>query len=353
LATGVVYGRVFLRHDTGRDHPERGSRLLAILRLLKESGLVKSAGLRLIRPVAIDPSKLLYVHSPSLIERVREVSRTGGYLDSDTVVSPGSFDAALASAGGAIKAGDLVLKGVLTNAFSLNRPPGHHATRDEAMGFCLFNNAALLAAYLLKERGVRRVLIVDWDVHHGNGTQSIFYSTDKVLFFSVHQDGRTLYPGTGHFDELGEGEGEGFNVNLPLPPGVGDDVYLEALKALLVPIAEEYRPDFIVASVGFDAHFKDQLGGLRLSAMGYYRVAALVSELASRLCSGRLVCVLEGGYSVKHAPRCAVNTIAALANHPPPFNEPSTTSPPALRDYVERLLKRITTVLSPYWRCFL
>jgi acetoin utilization deacetylase AcuC-like enzyme len=348
-ATGVVYGRVFQEHDTGRDHPERGARLLATLKALRRSGLMERAQLRLVRPTLVDTSKLLYVHSQEHVDRVREASLKGGSLDPDTVTSPGSFKAALAAVGGAFKAGDLVLEGRLRNAFCLNRPPGHHATRGEAMGFCLFNNAALLAAYLLRDRGLRRVLIVDWDVHHGNGTQEIFYSTSSVLYFSIHQDGRTLYPGTGHIDEVGVEEGEGFNINLPLPPGVGDDVYFEALKATLPPIAEAYRPDFIVASVGFDAHLKDPLGGLRLSATGYHQVASLIADLASRLCVGRLVCVLEGGYSLKYVPRCAVNTIAALAGQPPPFNDPSTDTPPAVAEYVGRLLKRVKKLLSDYW----
>lgn len=351
MSTGVVYGRAFLKHNTGRGHVERAARVVAMLKALSKSSLVKSAGLRLIRPAAADLSRPLYVHTQELVNAVVEASSSARhrYLDSDTVVSPGSLEAALASIGGAIKAADLVLKGRVRNAFCLNRPPGHHATRNRASGFCLFNNAAVLAAYLLRDRGLRRVLIVDWDVHHGNGTQDIFYSTSSVLYFSVHQDGRTLYPGTGHFDEVGADEGEGFNVNLPLPPGVGDDVYLEALQRVLPPIAKEYRPDFVVASVGFDAHRKDPLGGLSLSATGYYKVASLVASLASELCGGRLVCVLEGGYSLRYAARCAANTIAALANHPPPFSEASTRTPPAVRRYVERLLDRLTSFFSKYW----
>lgn len=351
MVTGVVYGRSFLKHDTGHDHLERGARIVATLKALRESGLIEEAELKLIKPAEADLSKPLYVHSHTLVDAVVEASSSAGYryLDPDTVVSPGSLEAALASVGGALKAGDLVLGGKLHNAFCLNRPPGHHATRDRASGFCLFNNAAILAAYLLRDRGLRRVLIVDWDVHHGNGTQDIFYSTSSVLFLSIHQDGRTLYPGTGHFDEVGADEGEGFNINLPLPPGVGDDVYLEALQRILPPIAREYRPDFIIASVGFDAHRKDPLGGLGLSATGYYRIASLVASLASELCGGRLVCVLEGGYNPKYVARCAVNTIAALAGCPPPFTEASTRSPPAVKNYVERLLNRLTSLLSKYW----
>ncbi|MCX8204467.1 MAG: histone deacetylase [Candidatus Nezhaarchaeota archaeon] len=351
MATGIVYGEVFLKHDTGRDHVERAARLIAVLKALKRTSLIEKARLRLIRPTIASLSKPLYVHSKELVDRIVEASSSTGYyyLDSDTVVSPGSLEAALASIGGALKAGDLVLGRRIRNAFCLNRPPGHHATRDKASGFCLFNNAAILAAYLLRDKGLRRVLIVDWDVHHGNGTQDIFYSTSSVLFFSIHQDGRTLYPGSGHFDEVGVGEGEGFNVNLPLPPGIGDDVYLEALQRVLPSVAKEYRPDFIIASVGFDAHYKDPLGGLNLSATGYYQVASLVANLASELCEGRLICVLEGGYSLRHTARCAVNTIAALANHPPPFNEASTKTPPAVRGYVERLLSRLTSFLSKYW----
>ncbi|MEM4699507.1 MAG: histone deacetylase [Candidatus Nezhaarchaeales archaeon] len=351
MATGVVYGRAFLKHDTGRDHLERGARIVAVIKALRKSGLVEEAELKLIRPAKADLSKPLYVHSQGLVDAVVEASSSAGYryLDSDTVVSPGSLEAALASIGGALKAGDLILSGRLRNALCLNRPPGHHATRNRASGFCLFNNAAVLAAYLLRDRGLRRVLIVDWDVHHGNGTQDIFYSTSSVLFLSIHQDGRTLYPGTGHLDEVGADEGEGFNVNVPLPPGVGDDVYLEALQRILPPIAREFRPDFIVASVGFDAHYKDPLGGLSLSATGYYRIASLVASLASELCGGRLVCVLEGGYNPKYVARCAVNTIAALAGRPPPFTEASTKSHSAVRGYVRRLLGRLTSLLSRYW----
>ncbi len=348
-STGIIYSRAFLKHDTGKDHPERGARLIAIVKALKESSLIERAELKLVKPIRLDPEKLLYVHSPALIEKVEKASVKGGYLDSDTVTSPDSFNVALLAVGGVFRAGDLVMDGKLTNAFCLIRPPGHHATRDEAMGFCLFNNAALLAAHLLKDKGLRRVLIVDWDVHHGNGTQDLFYQSREVLYFSVHQDGRTIYPGTGSFDEVGEGEGEGFNINLPLPPGVGDDVYLYALSEILPPIVEAYAPEFIVASVGFDAHRQDQLGALKLSAQGYYEIAKLVVELAHRHCSGRLVAVLEGGYNLKYIPKCAANTIAAFAGHPPPFREAATHTQPSVKSYVDGLLRRIKTVLSPYW----
>ncbi|RLF14437.1 MAG: histone deacetylase [Thermoprotei archaeon] len=347
VATGVVYSREFLKHDTGEGHPESWRRLLAAVKAVKGSSLTRSV--KLVRPEPIALHRLLYVHALSLVERVKRACDEGQPIDSDTVVSRDSFNVALLAAGGAVKAGELVAKGELSNAFCLIRPPGHHATRTEAMGFCLFNNAAVLAAYLLREVGARRVLIVDWDVHHGNGTQEIFYEDPSVLYFSVHQDGRTIYPGTGHFDEVGAGEGEGFNVNLPLPPGVGDDVYLEALRELLPPIADGFKPDFVVASVGFDAHYADQLGNLKLSVRGYYEVAKLVAELAREHCSGRLVAVLEGGYHLKYMPRCFVNTLAAFMGRPPIYASPSTSTDEATQSYVEGLLGRIKRLLSRYW----
>ena len=347
MSTGLVYSREFLKHDTGEGHPESGRRLVAAVAALKRSGLAR--GVRLVRPEPISMERLLCVHEESLVERVRRACEGGQPLDSDTVASRDSFNVALLAAGGAVKAGGLVARGRLRNAFCLIRPPGHHATRREAMGFCLFNNAAILASYLVREGGFRRVMVVDWDVHHGNGTQEIFYEDPRVLYFSVHQDGRTIYPGTGHIDEVGAGEGEGFNVNLPLPPGVGDDVYLEALSSIIHPIADSFKPEFIVASIGFDAHFADQLGNLRLTSMGYYEVARLIVELAERHCAGRLVAVLEGGYSLKYMPRCFVNTMAAFMGAPPPYKARRTTSDDATRSYVEGLLSRVRRVLSRYW----
>jgi acetoin utilization deacetylase AcuC-like enzyme len=221
--------------------------------------------------------------------------RGGGWLDADTVVSPASYDAALYAAGGAIKAVDGVMSGEVESAFALVRPPGHHAMRWEAMGFCLFNNIAIAAKHALTQYQLERILIIDFDVHHGNGTQDAFYHDPSVLYFSTHQ--YPFYPGSGRVDETGAGLGEGYTVNVPLPGWCGDREYLKVFEEILAPVARRFSPQLILVSAGYDAHWSDDISQMQLSATGFAQMVDILKNLAQELCHGRIVFALEGGYN--------------------------------------------------------
>ncbi len=289
---GYVYDPIYLEHDVA-GHPESAGRLQAIMSHLESSGVL--ARLEELPPRDATEDDLALVHSAALVDQVKTASGGGSrWLDPDTYVVPRSFDAALRSAGGVLAAVDAVFDGDLGRAFSLVRPPGHHATPVRAMGFCLFNNVAIAAAHLLERRGLERVAVIDFDVHHGNGTQDAFYADGRVFYFSTHQ--HPFYPGTGDWHEAGDGPGRGAIVNVPLPAGCGDDAVLTAHREVCAPAMRRFRPQFILVSAGFDAHFADPLAQLRVSTAGYYEVATSLRELADELCEGRIVFALEGGY---------------------------------------------------------
>jgi acetoin utilization deacetylase AcuC-like enzyme len=250
------------------------------------------------------------VHDPRYIEGVRGfASSGGGWLDADTYCGPGSFDVALMAAGAVVSGVDAVLDGVATHAFALVRPPGHHATPQRGMGFCLLNNIAIGVARSL-ERGLQRVAIVDWDVHHGNGTQDAFYASDQVLFCSVHQS--PFYPGTGDADERGEGAGKGYTVNVALRAGRTDDDYLAVVDRLFLPALKAFEPELVMISAGYDAHADDPLGGMRLTERGYAEMTARLLDVAHQFAGGKLVAVLEGGYDPDALARSVATTIRTL-----------------------------------------
>ncbi len=289
---GYVYDPLYLEHGVP-GHPETPARLQVIMAHLEESGLL--ARLTPIEPRDATAADLEAVHSYELIAKVRGTAEEGGgWLDPDTYVVPRSYDAALRAAGGVLAATDAVLDGSVASAFCLVRPPGHHATPNRAMGFCLFNNVALAAAHALQRGGLERVAVVDFDVHHGNGTQDAFYADPRVLYFSTHQ--HPFYPGSGYWAETGEGPGKGTTVNVPLPRGCGYDEYLRVYREVCVPVVRRFRPHLLLVSAGFDAHFADPLAQMLLSTRGYYDIASLLQELADELCEGRAVYALEGGY---------------------------------------------------------
>lgn len=291
MRTGYVFHETYLLHEEV-GHPESPARLRAILGLLEETGVL--GDLELIEPSPIDRELLEQVHPPDYIDLVRQISESGrGRLDPDTYLNRASWDAALLAAGGAVQLTQAILGGRLDNGFALVRPPGHHAERSRGMGFCLFNNVAVAAQAAL-DAGLGRVLIVDFDVHHGNGTQHIFYDTPRVLYFSTHQ--YPFYPGTGAAEEIGAGDGEGYTVNVPLRAGVGDAGYLRVFREVLVPVARRFEPRLLLVSAGFDAHWADPLAGMQLSVDGVGRLARILRDLADELCGSRLVFALEGGY---------------------------------------------------------
>jgi acetoin utilization deacetylase AcuC-like enzyme/formylglycine-generating enzyme required for sulfatase activity len=294
--TGFVYDDLYLQHRTTPGHPESPQRLVAIVDKLKADGLYSRLTCLSPRPAPL--KWLSTIHSPAYVRRVKSSCERGEpYLDSaDVPISMNSYDAAVLAAGGVLAAVDAVMRGEITNAFCAVRPPGHHAMEDRAMGFCIFNNVAIGARYVQQEYNLAKVLIVDWDVHHGNGTQAAFYEDPSVLYFSVHQ--YPFYPGTGGAAEKGRGKGLNYTINVPLPPGSGDKEYLEAFEQRLRPAALSFAPDFVFISAGFDAHENDTLGGMRVTTEGYGRLSRIVKQIADRCCQGRLVSVLEGGYGL-------------------------------------------------------
>jgi acetoin utilization deacetylase AcuC-like enzyme len=295
--TGFVYDDIYLRHQTTPGHPEAPQRLTAITERLQAKGLYPR--LTLLEPRVAPLKWLCTIHTPAYVERARSACEKGGsYLDSpDVPVSPGSYEAAVKAVGGVLAAVDAVMRGEVRNAFCAIRPPGHHAMEDRAMGFCIFNNVAIGVRYVQQEYDVSKVLIVDWDVHHGNGTQAAFYEDPNVLYFSVHQ--YPFYPGTGAEAEKGRGKGLKYTINVPLPGGSTDEDYLNAFERRLRPAALAFAPQFVFISAGFDAHEHDTLGGMRVTAAGFGKLSRVVKRIAEECCAGRLVSVLEGGYGLE------------------------------------------------------
>jgi len=291
---GLVYSDIYLRHRT-RFHPERRERLTAVMDKLNETSLLDR--LISIKPYPATVEQLTYVHIPQYIRQVEEACRNRlANLDPDTQIVPESYEVARWAAGGVLAAIDEVMQWQVVRAFCAVRPPGHHALPDRAMGFCLFNNVAIGARYAQHKYNLKRVLIIDWDAHHGNGTYDIFASDPQVFYFSIHN--YPYYPGTGSAAERGEGPGLGASLNVPLLEGRGDAECIAAFKDKLLPAARKFEPELILISAGFDAHQQDPLGGMGMTTQGFGELTRIVCDLADELCSGRVVSVLEGGYNL-------------------------------------------------------
>jgi len=308
--TGFIYHEDMLKHDTGPTHPERKERLTAIVIQLQDTGLLTG-----LKPVKVTPAPLnwiLLVHSPEYVAEVEKSCREGKtFLHSgDTVISADSYAAARLAAGGVLCAIDAVMDGNARNAFCAVRPPGHHASNNKAMGFCIFNNVAIGARYIQERHKLKKVLIVDFDVHHGNGTQAIFNDDPNVFYFSIHRS--PFYPGTGGADDKGTGQGYGSKVNVLVSKGGGDKEYIKAFDETFKPLAIAFQPDFILISAGFDAHQDDLLGGMKVTAEGYAAMTRIVREIAEKCCNGRIVSVLEGGYSLTGLADSAEKHISVL-----------------------------------------
>jgi acetoin utilization deacetylase AcuC-like enzyme len=335
MRTAYVYDPLYLAHRL-RGHPERPERLERIMEALEHRGMLER--LIALTPVPASEAEVESVHSADYRLRVQQlVARGGGHLDPDTYVNEHSYAAALLAAGGVNTAVRKLLSNQIDNAFCLVRPPGHHATPTRGMGFCLFNNIAIGARLAQQEGGLERVMIVDSDVHHGNGTQEVFYSDPSVLYFSTHQ--YPHYPGTGHWRETGRDAGVGTTVNVPLPAGVGDQGYVKVFDSLLWPLAERFRPQLILVSSGFDAHWSDPLAAMLLSLTGYATLARKLCDMAETLCAGRIIFVLEGGYHLDVLAQAVPDAFLALL-HEEPGQDPLGPAPydeVAVDELVEKL----------------
>ena len=334
MSAGYSYDPITLEHDTGR-HPENAQRLSAVMAHLQSVGLISH-----LLHIHSEPATLREIgriHSLDMIEQVRTLAEGGGgQIDLDTVLSARSYGAALAAAGATIAAARAVLSGLVESAFALVRPPGHHATRDRSMGFCLFNNVAIAGATVLAERRISRLAIVDYDVHHGNGTQQAFETDPSVLYISTHQSPH--YPGTGSWRDTGRGAGRGSCLNIPLPAGTGDAGYCLAFERLVRPALERFGPELILVSVGYDAHWADPLASMLISLSGYRSLADILIRLAGDVCGGRIAFVLEGGYDLAVLAHGVSGTVSAMLGLPYP--DALGTSPETETD-VDALLTRI------------
>jgi acetoin utilization deacetylase AcuC-like enzyme len=333
----------YLEHDPGEGHPESPNRLRVI------HGLIGSefTDLPLIPPRLATVGELALVHDPLYIQTVANTAGVASSrLDLDTGLSARSYEIARLAAGGLLEAVDSLLNPQsrirnLQSVFAFVRPPGHHAEPDRGMGFCLFNNVAIAAAYAREKHGRKRVLIVDWDLHHGNGTQRSFYDDPGVLFFSSHQF--PYYPGTGNFEQVGSGKGEGFTVNAPFPSGFGDAEYIAVYEKVLKPVALEYKPELILVSAGFDPYIKDPLGGMAVTGPGFGALAAIVRDIAEKTCGGRVLLTLEGGYN----PEGLHEGVRAVLRS---FIQPMERHAPSPTPAAERVINTIISIHKKYWK---
>jgi acetoin utilization deacetylase AcuC-like enzyme len=336
-STLLLTDPLFLRHDPGPEHPERPARLTRILELLEREP-IHGTEWRAPRPATEE--ELAAVHTLRLLEYLKGLRGRHEVIDPDTVTSPDSYDAAVLAAGASVQAVEEVLAGQARNAFALVRPPGHHAEPDRAMGFCLFNNAAI-AAEAARRRGAERVLILDWDVHHGNGTQAAFWSRRDVLYMSVHQ--YPYYPESGAPHEVGEGPGTGYTLNCGVRGGATDADYGAFYQDLFLPVAQAYKPDLVLVSAGFDAHHKDPLGGMMLTERGFAAMSTALKDLTESVCGGRLVLLLEGGYSLEGLSQSVHACVEVMAG------ETKDSFPEGVSREAAEALRRSREALKHYW----
>ncbi len=337
MRTAIVVDPRYRAHDTGEGHPERPERLLSVERTLHDW---RGAPLEQVPARLADEDEIRLAHSADLYAKIaRTQHATRSHIDADTSTSDRSFETALLAAGGLLELGDAVATGAYRNGFAFVRPPGHHATSGQAMGFCLFNNVAIAARHLQRKHGYRRIAIIDWDLHHGNGTEAIFYDDPSVLYVSLHQ--YPFYPGTGAVTDTGRGDGLGFNVNVPFSAGVGDEGYALALEEIIAPVLRQFAPEFLLVSAGFDCHWRDPLGGMQVTEKGFVAMSRILLQVAEDVADGRLVAVLEGGYDLD-AIRGSTEAVLDELTHGARGHAPGS--------HHTQAFDRLREVLAPHWR---
>jgi acetoin utilization protein AcuC len=352
--TVMAFHDKYSQYDLGEGHPFRGDRFANAMKFFEDHKLFDYPDFSILSPQPIPREDLLRVHDKSYVERIFTLAKEKKAWDVETPVSPEILEAALLITGGAVECGQSVLEKRALRGVSLGGGY-HHAGRSYGGGFCLFNDVAVLVEYLRTKYALRRFLVLDYDVHFGNGTSDIYYHDPSVLYVSLHQDPRTLYPGTGFVWQIGEGEGEGYNVCMPLPAGTGDESYLYAVNEVFVPLADEFNPDIIIANGGSDSHFADSLGDLSLTTDGFLRLSMLIREVADRVCGGRLILVPGSGYNPKVLPACWYALVAGVAGIEQisvdevgvPPKEPTH-----VRGVVEKTVDELKRLLRRHWACF-
>jgi len=365
MTTGIVYDNIYLEHRIGT-HVESHERLIAIMDFLKDQGILESPNFKIINPRKATLEQIKYVHTEQLINQVRNMSEraaSAGHvqsLDMDTLVSPKTYEASLFSVGGNLEGIDQILSKEVNNGFALVRPPGHHTNENRCAGFCIFNNIAIGTEYLIREKGFKRIAIIDWDCHHGNGTQDIFFNGSpsekgEVVIFGSHQDGRTLYPGSGFPDEIGSEEGKGKIINYPMPPRAAEDIIMRFFDEIIEPILNEYAPEFILISAGFDTHHTDRLTNMGWTYQGPAEYLKKIKRLADKYSEGRILITLEGGYQLDKQAKAVHNCLRVLNEDPEEtlIKESSRESNSELLQYINgKLIPHLKDNLSPYWDCF-
>ncbi len=354
LHVGIAFHEKYRQYDFGPGHPFRGDRFGNAMKFFEEQGLLELPQVKVLKPEIAKLKDLLRAHDKSYVDLIFDFAAKGRPYDFDTPLSASILEGALYIMGGTLKIGEALYNGEVDRGVCLGGGL-HHAGQNFGGGFCIFNDVAILARYLQQEKGAKRVMILDYDVHAGNGTSDIFYSDPSVLFISIHQDPRTLFPGTGFVGQIGRDEGEGFNVNVPLPAGTGNATYFYALREIVVPLAKEFKPDIILANGGSDPHFADILGSLGLTVKGFFDLSKLIVGVAEELCGGKAVLLIGSGYNPAVLPSCwyaltagvvGVEEIKVADPSPPPVE------PPWCRERVEATVKELRQILSKYWKCF-
>lgn len=339
---GVIYHPDYLIH-TRNYHPESKERLEYILSRIHAEPFKEK--ITFIEPQKADIKAVRLVHEEGYIESVENACRRGrDNLDPDTYIVPESYGVALLAAGGALRGLDEIMEGRHTRAMALVRPPGHHAEKDRAMGFCLFNNIAVAAKVAGQKYGLERVAIMDWDVHHGNGTQHTFWTDPGVLYISIHQSPH--YPGTGQMRETGGGKGEGYTVNIPLPAGCGDAEYMLAFREIVLPVIDEYQPRLLAVSAGQDTFYDDPLAGMEVTIEGYYHMARALAGVADRHCQGKMLICLEGGYHLEGQAEAVASVLNALGGWDPPAGEAPAGQ---VDESIRRRIAEIKQIQGRYW----
>lgn len=354
MKTAIIYHPKYAQYDLGEGHPFRGDRFTNAIKYFTQQGLFQNPNIITIQPEPATKQDLLRVHDPTYVDRVYQLAQQNRPYDIETPVNPNILEALLYMIGGTITAGKTVIEGTASHAVAIGGG-FHHAGRNYGGGFCLFNDIAIMIEHLRAKHNLKRALIIDYDLHAGNGTSDIYYQDPNILFISMHQDPKTIYPGTGYTHQIGKGPGTGYNVNIPLPPQTGDQTYLHALNEIFPPLAQEFKPEIIIGNGGSDAHFADTLGSLGLTTKAFLKIAQTITKTAQTVCNGKTVLLAGSGYNPEILPQCWYVLTAGIAGldntnlkelYVPPV-EPKYVQP-----RVEDTLAELKKLLRDYWKCF-